>query len=128
MDNSTPIELQCFDRCSANWRDTKDQCVVVTPSKMVTPLVVSWVVEAYNSLIGRIKAFRLVVFVVVTTLTGQGEIIQGCCATFRARNDMLDRKRLRCIFRLAPAVFAAALGTLNHRLALLRRERCIRHT
>src|SRR5882724_678196 len=59
-----------------------------------------------------IARLRLVILVVVASLTGESEVIQRRIAALTARDDMLKRKRLGGIPRGTLTILTPSLGTL----------------
>ena len=73
--------------------------------------------KEWNELtIDGIKCLDFGVFVVVTSLASQSQIIERIFASSTKRMNMLNREWVGCITSLALTVFTASLSTMNNSL------------
>jgi hypothetical protein len=65
------------------------------PDEMIFPDMVSRVIKQNFLTRNRVISFSMSVFPVITALASEGEIFQRIGASFGARNNVLNRKRIR---------------------------------
>ena len=83
---------------------------------MIYPKLLSWMKEWNRLTIDGIRCFDFGVFVVITSLAGQSQIIERIFTTSAKWMNMLNRKWMGCKTSLALTVFTASLGTMNNSL------------
>jgi hypothetical protein len=116
IDHPFAIDPQKFYRRAARRRDAQHQRCSVTPGKMRCPLHLSRMIQGHELICHGIDRLGLVVFVVITTLTGQCQVIGRCFPTATNWRDVLDDKISRRKLGLRAAIFTVALGTIEYLL------------
>ena len=86
---------------------------------MILPAVPPRMVEGHKLAADGITSLSFGVFVVVTTLASECQIIQLRQATLMARHDMFDSKGIGRKILLAPAILAASMSALGDEAALV---------
>ncbi len=109
--------MEQFNGGTTRWCETEDEGVIFTPGKMLLPLIFAGIVEWRSLICFGIDRGCVIVFAVVTALAGEGQILEGVGATFAAGPGVFDGKGVHGKCLLTDAIFAAAVGSLNDRLA-----------
>ena len=109
---SFPVKLHHYHTGPARGTEPNDLHILLIPTEVVLPVVLSGVKKRDFLLSDRIKAGGFVVLMAIATLASQSEIF-GCIRTSLAEGqDVFDRERLGSKNGLAQAIFATALGPL----------------
>lgn len=109
IDDLGAINVQGHNR-SASCRGQADNLRIVgSPGEMIGPPLLARMEQRNEFMCYGITRFELGVFVIVAALARQREIRRGCSAAAMFGNDVLDRKRLRRVTRLAEAVLTATV-------------------
>jgi len=69
------IQMQRCHGSSSSGRQANQNFVCLVPGEMVTPAIVSWVIQGRWFLGDGIQGICFVVFVIIATLTGQTKIL-----------------------------------------------------
>ncbi len=76
---------------------------------MFLPFLLAWIIQGNFFTGERVLTRYTIVLVIVASLAGQGEIIRSICPAMATRNDMFNRKCLRCKLRLAFAILTTSM-------------------
>ncbi len=115
VDYGGPIEMQDGKRCASCRRKSNEMRVFLIPRKMVTPLVLTRVIQRRHLFAYRIVTFAFVVLMPVATGTRERQIIQRRSAPLRCGNDVFDRKGIGRNIQWTQAIFTAPQSaSLNH--------------
>ena len=98
IDHSRPVQLQCFDCCPSGRRQPDGEGEVGTPGEMIMPMLLAGMKKRNRLSINRVGGSYFVVFMTVTAEACQRKIIWRRLPAATQRYDMLDGKRLGCIF------------------------------
>ncbi len=104
----------------ASRRQAKHARKVFAPGKMVTPRLLSRMKERYSALREWVYSCDLRVFGTVTSLTGEGKVIQRVVAALLAWVDMFNAEGLSSETGGAAAILAEAKGAFRYLCPLLR--------
>src|SRR6185312_1047318 len=107
---SGTVEAKGLDRGPAFDCEADNPGEVVAPNEVVAPEITTRVEEGYHRCRHRIDSLDLRVLMIVTTLTGEGQILQVTASSGLDGCDVLDRERLGREGLLAAAVFAEPAG------------------
>ena len=116
------IDLQFLDRRTAGRRDTANRQKVRRPGKVFLPAIFAGIVQRHDVAGQRIGGRDTDEFPVIASLTRQSQVRFDVASTTRPWRDMLHRERIGRIFVLAPAVFAAAAGAIQHQTSSVLRN------
>ncbi|HYV36455.1 MAG TPA: hypothetical protein VE988_12160 [Gemmataceae bacterium] len=74
IDQAFAIQTKCFDRGSSNRRDANDMRGLLGPGEVVGPALAPWVEQGNHFTRDEVSSRTFVVFVVVASLAGPGEV------------------------------------------------------
>ena len=93
IDNTNAIQFQGSNRCTTDWCQAYDEGAILIPGEMFSPRLATRVKEQDAFFRQWIKRSSLGVFVAVTSLTGQRQIVGGCFSTFVYGDNMFNGER-----------------------------------
>ena len=105
-----PVELQGVNCDAPSGRQANDAFETFIPCEVCLPTLLARMKQRHKLTCQEISCPRLVVFVVVTSLAGEGEVRERRVAALTAGNDMVKRKRLGGIFGRTLTILTASLG------------------
>ena len=89
---------------------------IFVPGEMLVPSLLSGIVQRDDCSGNRITSMRVIIFVIVAALTGQGQILRLACSAFAFRQEVFDRQPLKRTSCLPEAVLAAPTSPVEYEL------------
>jgi hypothetical protein len=110
IDDARPIQVQRGHGRTSSGREPNDDGAVLIPCKMISPPVFSRMKNGDYFAGHGISTGGLVVFVIIATLAGPGEVLEQGLTALATRDDVFSRKTLQGETLLASTVFATPAG------------------
>jgi len=92
MDESGPIELEGRDRRATGRRQADDLGEILAPRKMLTPTVLTGMIQRGEPIGGRIGRHRPDRLMRITPLAREGKVVRDGRTACLTRHNVLDRK------------------------------------
>ncbi len=98
--HSLTVELHCLNGSPTNWGQANEDREILVPPKVFMPMVLPWMIKRHDFTTDRVNKRLASVFLAVAARTSESKIIQRRIAASTDWDDVIDVKRLRCVFHL----------------------------
>lgn len=120
------VQMKGNDGCPADRRQSEDLREIFVPGEVLGPLIASRI-EKINFVTSQwIDGGRPCGFMLITALTGEGQILAFGSSAERQGHNVVDRERVAGKSLLCAAILTAPLGTQSHFAAQVSRD-VVRH-